>query len=89
MEDVAVSLVVVAGGTGLAVHVGHIMGRQLPLERGDAGGEGVARLSAAQLAGLGVTVPLPLRTLTRLQPIGETNGSRALLRMDDISYGTF
>ena len=85
LEDIAVSLVVVAGCAGLAVHVGHVMRRHLPLEGGDAGGEGVTRQLAAQLTRLGVTVPLPLGTLTRLQTVGETNGACALLRMDDIN----
>ena len=82
MEDIAVSLIVVAGCAGLAVHVGHVVRRHLPLEGGDAGGQGVSWQLAAQLTGLGVTVPLLLGALTRFQTVGETNGSGALLGID-------
>ena len=64
LEDIAVSLIVVAGCARLAVHVGHVMRRHLPLEGGDAGGPGVSGQLAAQLTGLGVTVPLTLGALT-------------------------
>ena len=64
LEDIAVTLIVVAGCAGLAVHVGHVMWRHLPLEGGDAGGPGVSWQLAAQLTGLGVTVPLTLGALT-------------------------
>lgn len=85
LEDITVALVVVAGSAGLAVHVRHVVRRELPLEGGDAGGEGVPGQLAAQLTGLGVTVPLTLGTLTRLQTVGEANGPCALLRIDDIN----
>ncbi len=51
LEDVAVSLVVVAGGARLAVHVRHVQGRHVQLEGGHAGVP-LSRLLAAQLTRL-------------------------------------
>ena len=48
------------------------------LEGGEAGA-GLPGQLAAQLAGLGVAVPLPLGTLTRLQSIGQADRAGALL----------
>ena len=86
LENIAVTLIVIAGCAGLAVHVRHVMRRHLPLEGGDAGGQGVSWQLAAQLTRLGVTVPLLLGALTRLQPVSETNGPGALLGIDLMRY---
>ena len=55
LENITVSLVVVAGCSWLAVHVRHVERREVELEGGHAGVT-LARLLAAQLTRLNTTI---------------------------------
>ena len=80
LKDVAVALVVVAGRARLGVHVRHVEGHLVQLEGGPARRAlGVARLLAAQLAGLGLRVVGALRALARLEAVRQADGAGALL----------
>jgi hypothetical protein len=65
LEDITVSLVVVAGGARLAVHVGHVERGDVELEGGHAGAA-LPRLLAAQLTGLRMRNKDNLNTVFRI-----------------------
>lgn len=68
-------IIIIAGRARLSVHVGHVEGRAVPVEGGQAGAAGPP---AAQLARR-ARVPRARRALARLQPVRQADGARALL----------
>lgn len=68
-------IVVVARRAGLRVHVGHIEGRRVPVEGGETRSACLATTQLTRRA----SVLRPRSTLARLQPVRQTDGTRALL----------